>query len=193
MVFTETDWTVALGMSVEEQRPLGLFTRLSSRRLRKPVSKQENDGGAQRVLFCRSHWRYRADQAGFTACSDNSEGSYRSRGRETGEPSSAGQRQTRFYHRQSPYGTWRRSFSRYRRLSVGAEAWRAHDTYPPQRFAGELLHPRSRRVDHRRQGHQVRSLHAYQLAQKVFGDDLWRYGLDANPRTLDAFLQYSRK
>ena len=37
------------------------------------------------------------------------------------------------------------------------------------------------------------SLHAYQLAQKVFGDDLWPYGLDANRRTLDAFLQYSHE
>lgn len=34
------------------------------------------------------------------------------------------------------------------------------------------------------------SFHAYQLAQKVFGDDPWPYGLDANRSTLNAFLQY---
>lgn len=37
------------------------------------------------------------------------------------------------------------------------------------------------------------SLKAYQLAQKVFGDDPWPYGLEANRKTLDAFLQYSHE
>jgi 4,5-dihydroxyphthalate decarboxylase len=37
------------------------------------------------------------------------------------------------------------------------------------------------------------SLHADQLAQKVFGDDPWPYGLEANRKTLDAFLQYSHE
>ncbi len=30
-------------------------------------------------------------------------------------------------------------------------------------------------------------------AQKIFGEDIWPYGIDANRKTLDAFLQYAHE
>ncbi|MDP9050620.1 MAG: 4,5-dihydroxyphthalate decarboxylase [Acidobacteriota bacterium] len=37
------------------------------------------------------------------------------------------------------------------------------------------------------------SYSAYRSAQKVFGDDLWPYGIESNRRTLEAFLDYCRE
>jgi 4,5-dihydroxyphthalate decarboxylase len=34
------------------------------------------------------------------------------------------------------------------------------------------------------------SRHAYQSAQEILGDNFWPYGIEANQRTIDAFLQY---